>query len=242
MTLTLYLIICIFFLVGGIGIFFTNRKKEKPIQKKNWIKYLIYFLIVTTLCSIIFFFRQAFPFICILISAIGYFEIINLNNGQKPFRRRRFFIVTVIYAIFSVLFYLFAYSSKEVLLFTLFTVCSFDAFCQITGQLFGKKKICPSISPNKTYEGLIGGTIASIGTSYLIGNILSVPSIYSLTIGLGICLFAFGGDLLASRIKRLYNVKDFSRSLPGHGGILDRFDSLISSGSFVYMFNIIWAF
>jgi len=123
------------------------------------------------------------------------------------------------------------------LLFTLFTVCAFDAFSQISGQLFGKRKICPHLSPNKTYEGLIGGLIMSTCAFFIVGCTVHLSIFYTFVMGLGICLSSFVGDLAASWIKRRYKVKNFSSIIPGHGGFLDRFDSFIVAGMFVFLFN-----
>ncbi|RLD54525.1 MAG: hypothetical protein DRJ05_14495 [Bacteroidetes bacterium] len=111
----------------------------------------------------------------------------------------------------------------------------FDAFSQISGQLLGKRKLFPKISPNKTVEGLFGGFMASIFTSFMIRDLLGINEIQSVAIGFGVSLFAFAGDFLASYCKRKFGIKDFSNLIPGHGGFLDRFDSLILGGLFMYL-------
>lgn len=98
-------------------------------------------------------------------------------------------------------------------------VLSFDAFSQFFGQIFGRHALSRKISPNKTIEGCAGGLLICLLTShYAFGMPWK---------GFPIALFALGGDLLASFIKRRAGVKDFSRLLPGQGGVLDRFDSYI---------------
>jgi len=104
-----------------------------------------------------------------------------------------------------------------------------DTFAMIIGNLIGKNKIAPDISPNKTWEGAICGVllssaIASIYYLNIIGNI-SVIKIVLLTILLAVA--GQIGDLVFSKIKREYNLKDFSHIMPGHGGILDRIDSIV---------------
>ena len=105
-----------------------------------------------------------------------------------------------------------------------------DSFALFTGKLFGKHKLAPNISPNKTIEGSLGGSlvgtiVASIFYILVIQDYTSVLSI----IGLTFCLTIIGqlGDLIKSSIKRYENIKDFSNLIPGHGGILDRLDSII---------------
>jgi len=239
MNLGLFYIILLFFLLGGMGIYFAGRKKTPTEQKKNWLKYFTYFLIIIFLYGCICFAGKIFPWVCLSIIFAGLFEIIRLQK-KTPQKRAVFCLILFVYILISVGFYFFGSLSQALLLYTLFTVCTFDAFCQITGQLFGKKKICPKISPNKTYEGLLGGLFMSVCTFLIIGKILGFSVFLRITLGLIICLFSFVGDLSASWVKRTYSVKDFSAALPGHGGFLDRFDSFIASGAFVYLFYLLF--
>ncbi|MDR3272231.1 MAG: phosphatidate cytidylyltransferase [Flavobacteriaceae bacterium] len=141
----------------------------------------------------------------------------------------------VIYLFICWAFCLFSFNDREVLLFTLFIVCSFDAFSQLSGQLFGRWKLCPRISPNKTIEGLIGGFVISLIISVVIGSVMTGSTIHFLFMGSCITISSFLGDLSASYVKRLYNVKNFSSAIPEHGGFLDRFDSLILAGAVVHL-------
>lgn len=105
-----------------------------------------------------------------------------------------------------------------------------DTFALFSGMLVGKHKLCSKISPKKTVEGLIGGVLMGtfVATAFywtVIGH--SVSLVLLIAISMGLCLVGQLGDLVFSAIKRYYVVKDFSELIPGHGGILDRFDSLI---------------
>lgn len=105
-----------------------------------------------------------------------------------------------------------------------------DTFALFTGMLIGKHKLCPDISPKKTIEGLVGGTLMGtfIASAFYFTVISSSVSLIILVpITALLCLIGQLGDLVFSSIKRYYGVKDFSNLIPGHGGILDRFDSLI---------------
>ena len=105
-----------------------------------------------------------------------------------------------------------------------------DTFALFTGSLIGKHKLCPKISPKKTIEGLIGGTIMGTFVATVFYNTLissTVPLVTVIMLTFVLCLVGQLGDLVFSFIKRYYDVKDFSNLIPGHGGILDRFDSLI---------------
>lgn len=105
-----------------------------------------------------------------------------------------------------------------------------DTFALFTGMLIGKHKLCPKISPKKTVEGLIGGTIMGTFVATVFYNTIisaTVPLVTVILLSFVLCLVGQLGDLVFSSIKRYYEVKDFSNLIPGHGGILDRFDSLI---------------
>ncbi|MDR2122603.1 MAG: phosphatidate cytidylyltransferase [Flavobacteriaceae bacterium] len=104
-----------------------------------------------------------------------------------------------------------------------------DVFQYLIGKTFGKKKITPKISPNKTVEGFIGGLLCTTILSNLLGIFLLPDKshiVYSL-IGILIAVFGFCGDIYISSFKRKAGIKDTSNLIPGHGGLLDRIDSLL---------------
>ncbi len=105
-----------------------------------------------------------------------------------------------------------------------------DTFALLTGKLIGKHKLCPKISPNKTIEGLVGGILMGtfVTTSFYFTVINSnISLVLLILVSMLLCFVGQIGDLIFSSIKRQYDIKDFSELIPGHGGILDRFDSLI---------------
>jgi phosphatidate cytidylyltransferase len=121
-----------------------------------------------------------------------------------------------------------------------------DIGAYFIGVLFGKHKINPRISPNKTWEGLIGGFVFSFILSFTFAYVLSLfnyPLLlgvldkshwyWILLISLIMPIVSVLGDFIFSSIKRYYNIKDFSNILPGHGGVLDRIDSLLVTSLFV---------
>lgn len=105
-----------------------------------------------------------------------------------------------------------------------------DTFALFGGTLFGKHKLCPKISPNKTIEGSVIGTIFGVFISILFivfTSKLNINIFVLILITLLLSIIGQLGDLFFSSIKRSFNIKDFSNLIPGHGGILDRLDSLI---------------
>jgi phosphatidate cytidylyltransferase len=110
----------------------------------------------------------------------------------------------------------------------LLAVWAGDAGAYFIGLLFGRHKLAPTVSPGKTWEGLIAGIVATIGVTFLAlyeANFLSIPE--SLVLGAVIAIAAPLGDLFESALKRDADVKDSGRLLAGHGGMLDRIDALL---------------
>ena len=117
----------------------------------------------------------------------------------------------------------------EYVIFALVIIWTTDSGAYFTGKKFGKRKLWPEISPNKTIEGFIGGIATAIIFALIFQWVSPISSSYVTLIVVTILASIFGqiGDLVESALKRHYNVKDSGNILPGHGGILDRFDSLL---------------
>ncbi|MBR4879339.1 MAG: phosphatidate cytidylyltransferase [Clostridia bacterium] len=112
-----------------------------------------------------------------------------------------------------------------------------DIFAQLCGIAFGKHKLCPKISPKKTVEGSVGGILGGVIGVFIISSLLSEAATIPVAtlIFMGACgsVISQIGDLSMSLLKRLNGVKDFSNLFPGHGGVLDRFDSVMLAAPFV---------
>lgn len=117
-----------------------------------------------------------------------------------------------------------------------------DTAAYYSGRYLGKHKLCPKISPKKTIEGSIGGLLGSIFGCFIFGIIIfkyggvKIPIYHYIIIGLLSGILGQFGDLVASSIKRYVDVKDYSNLIPGHGGILDRFDSILFSSVVVFYY------
>lgn len=109
-----------------------------------------------------------------------------------------------------------------------------DTFAYLVGVFIGKHKLIPSISPKKTIEGCIGGIVGSAIACVVFGYIFGLDTTLMLIMGLIGSVIAQLGDLFASSIKRYVGIKDYGKIIPGHGGILDRFDSVLLVAPFVY--------
>ena len=131
------------------------------------------------------------------------------------------------------------------LFFILVFTVSNDFIQMFSGKTFGKHKIIPKVSPNKTWEGLIGGVIGSTILAVIMGRLLTPFSVGQLIfLGSALSVFGFFGDVTMSAIKSDLGVKDTSSLIPGHGGILDRLDSLLFTAPlffhyFAYTYTIV---
>lgn len=119
--------------------------------------------------------------------------------------------------------------SPNVVLILLMPLWLGDTAAYLVGKKYGKHKLAPKISPKKTWEGSLANLATAIAISTLIGSFFAVPIYDSVLVGAIIGIFGQLGDLLQSALKRRVNLKDSGGILPGHGGFLDRIDSLLTS-------------
>ena len=118
-----------------------------------------------------------------------------------------------------------------------------DTSAYAVGRAVGRRRLAPSVSPGKTWEGAIGGLVgAAAASAALVALLNGIESRFMLAValGLGIGIAAQGGDLLESKVKRMADAKDSGRLIPGHGGLLDRLDSLLPVFPLVYYASRVW--
>lgn len=155
--------------------------------------------------------------------------------------------VPITIAIFSLLIVKFFKDSDHMLLWYVFAIGSFDTFAMIGGKLIGGKKLAEKISPMKTWSGLFSGVCGSMLISALLSEIFDLKSFEHFRMFADgvviptflICISATAGDLYESYFKRKYGIKDSGNIIPGHGGVLDRFDSIIFSAPIFLIMLII---
>jgi phosphatidate cytidylyltransferase len=128
----------------------------------------------------------------------------------------------------------------EILIGIFAILWTYDSFAYLSGILFGRHKIYPKVSPKKSWEGLIGGLLFALGISWGISHLLSILSLQNwIIIALIIVIAGTIGDFFESALKREAGIKDSGQIMPGHGGILDRFDSILFSIPFIYLYLLI---
>jgi phosphatidate cytidylyltransferase len=209
----------VLFVITGLAIVFITKRKSVSEKRQHWLKYFIYLILVFPL---LFCFAEQTYTLHILgvIGLLGLYEIQLIFPNKKriaPHLISLLYLILLLPIFFNPLVW-------ETVTPLYFFVVIFDGLSQIFGQLLGGPKLWRRISPNKTWSGFIFSATITSGIGYFIyGNGYGITSV------LFIVLLALTGDLLASAIKRYANVKDFSQLLPGHGGILDRFDGFLFS-------------
>lgn len=164
----------------------------------------------------------------VLIGILLYLLASVVTKNKFTFDDAGFMVISVLYVGMG-FYYLFV--TREVgimyIFLALFTIWATDSGAYFIGKAFGKNKLWPEISPNKTIEGFVGGIISAlvVGVLFLLFTDMNAGKL--LTMSIVIAIFGQLGDLVQSAYKRHYGVKDSGKILPGHGGILDRFDSLL---------------
>jgi phosphatidate cytidylyltransferase len=165
-----------------------------------------------------------------------------ITKNRFTFEDVSFVLLSVIYVGLGFYFFIETRTGGLVyILYSLFIIWATDSGAYFIGRAMGKRKLWPEISPNKTVEGFIGGIVCAMIVAVLFVLFSDInASMYTL-VGVTIVLSIFGqiGDLVESAFKRHFNVKDSGQFLPGHGGILDRFDSLLFVWPLLNLFHII---
>ena len=177
----------------------------------------------------------------LLISATGWiiFELVfTPKNELSKFTSLGFGLFGMIWIIWSLAHMTLIKDLPEgtILLFFLLFVISFsDIFAYFGGKRFGKSMLSPTISPKKTWEGSFFGVIGGGIVGAVFGEIsMSMFWLYGMLLAMALAILGQLGDLIESKIKRLCNVKDSGKILPGHGGILDRIDGHMFAAPFFY--------
>ena len=211
-------------------------------------------------------FAAAFPFaayfarenkvVFLFIMGATLFSFLVYLLGVAVFSHKKIKFVLVAAVYMAILYVIVSFTSLSLIMYVnkgiyylgIIVISSWgcDAGAYFIGSKFGKHKLIPDVSPNKSVEGAIGGMLVSVIFNILYGYIVTVCGgavanyLALAVLGLVLSVVAMIGDLIASLIKREYGIKDYSRVLPGHGGIVDRFDSVFPIATFLLMISEIW--
>ena len=193
--------------------------------------FLIFFLLF-----FIYYFEEYIPFVIILIYSMIFYEILLFFKNKK--RRSFVLFLYVFISLISIEIYIIYFYEKVLFLYFILLISCFDIFSYIFGTLFGKKRILPKISPNKTIFGVVAGLFITLIISLSFNNLFYIFTFRtSVVFSVLIILFAFIGDVIESFYKRRFEIKNSSNILPGHGGIFDRLDSFVMGSIAMLIFN-----
>lgn len=179
----------------------------------------------------------------IFLTAIGIWEYVRLVNAFHPSERLAWLLLGCAYILLGFLSLLglrLSHQTFLVVFWLLLTIWVTDSAAYFVGRSYGRHKLAPTVSPNKTWEGTVAG---AIGGTLLAGIFFSIAFHvnFFLALFLSLVVSSIGqiGDLVESKVKRLAGVKDSGTLFPGHGGVLDRFDSIMLAAPFAYILSLL---
>lgn len=219
--------VIVFSIIGGLEI--TNLYKDKWPSIMSFFIILI-ILVLPTLSSRYFLVGMVSILLFLFVLTV-YFEWFEVVDATILFT-----LLMIITLSVNGVNTINTYGSLAILYVAVATYVT-DTAAYFVGMFFGKHKLAPRISPNKTVEGAIGGWIVSSGVSFLYA-VYFIPNVFPIELviiaSILIPVVSQLGDLAFSAFKRYFNVKDFGHLFPEHGGVLDRIDSLLFSFMFFY--------
>ncbi len=241
--------ILLFSLISILGLWeFYSLLREKINISQKIIGTLLGIILLSATCGKYFFqpdifYSHGFLFLILLFPCL---LIVKLFQPLDQFKVFSPIIFGNFYVTLPFCFLLLSYSSSEywsfendsrIILGFFILIWSNDTFAYLVGRAIGKTKLFERISPKKTWEGFIGGVICTQGIAYIISiYFIDLPLRDWMIVGGIVSVFGTLGDLVESMFKRSLGVKDSGNILPGHGGILDRFDGVLLSSPFVVMY------
>lgn len=229
-----YALVFILVLIGSLREFL-NLFKESEISPNHFfslgigtLAFITFTLIGSGILANSFYFGLI-PFLLLFFIAELY------RKQEKPFENMATGILGLIYvalpiSMTNLLVFTSGHQYDPSLLLALFAIIwTYDSGAYLFGMSLGKHRLFERVSPKKSWEGAIGGGLSAIGISWVIGHFFlpEIETFHWLIIGLITVITATYGDLTESLLKRQFKLKDSSHLLPGHGGMLDRFDSLL---------------
>lgn len=216
------------FAVGAVFMALANRRVAPEIARARWLKLGMFGLIVHSVLAVS---AAGKPWVTVLVALLvlaGARELWRAWQRMPALRPPLVWPVFMLVAMLALAASWLLPSTTFAFLFLVTAAC--DGFSQVVGQWVGRRKLARKISPGKTIEGLAGGLFAALVVALLARHLLDGATAWSAaTLAVLTGLAGLVGDLAASWVKRRAGIKDYSAALPGQGGFLDRFDSLLGA-------------
>lgn len=240
------IVMSLFFILGVIE-FFNLFREKKSIDISFFTAILtiisLYGLVICSLSEII-----PWPFLYLTIPLVFLLFLTELwRKKENPMNNIGIYAFSIFYLVlpFIMIIHLYLLSDQlEPLAIGMFLlIWTNDTFAYLTGRFLGKTKLFERISPKKTWEGTIGGVLFTITVAFFIGQFCQLyDSFFWMVAACIVAPSAIFGDLLESLFKRSLNIKDSGTILPGHGGILDRFDATLFTVPFFYCWTMFYSY
>ena len=220
-------------------------------QHKKWALVIPMYILAGLIPMSRFYLLKQSHFFMLAMISIFFMLIYSFAYVMFSKNKEKISDVTTLYALFvyvvgcfsSILCVRYMSAGKYIYLLVFLGAWVCDTFAYFTGRFLGKHKLIPDISPKKTIEGSIGGIIFTIGAfalyCYIVnkfwGDKVHLSYVTLIILGFFASIISQIGDLIASAIKRQYDIKDYGRLFPGHGGVIDRFDSVMLVAPVTYI-------
>jgi phosphatidate cytidylyltransferase len=223
------------FAAGAVAFWWASRRGSPEVRRARWTKFAIYVVIVHAVLAAAIAGRAAIGALIVAIAAAG---VVEIRRASRSLHRDRFWI-PVVFAAVAAAAIAFALTARPLLSAYLYlVVAAFDGFSQAGGQLAGRRRLAPKVSPGKTVEGFLIGVAGAIVCALLLRGAASVDAGVAVTLAAISSFVGVAGDLAASWVKRRAGIKDYATLLPGHGGVLDRFDSFLAVAAVMWALGV----
>lgn len=224
------------FSAGALAFWYAGRRVSAGVRRARWIKFATYFVIVHAVLAAALSGRAAILALIAAVAAAGLVEVLRACRRVRPHVA---LVVPFAFVLIAAAAVAFGASAPPLLVaYVYLIVAAFDGFSQAGGQLAGRRRLAPSVSPGKTVEGFLIGVAGAIVCALLLRRAANVRVAPAVLLAFTVSMAGVAGDLAASWVKRRANLKDFGTILPGHGGVLDRFDSFLAAAAAVFVVSI----
>jgi phosphatidate cytidylyltransferase len=215
------------FALGAIVMAIGNRRIAPAAARARWIKLGVFFLIVHVVIAAAALGRTCVLIVLGMILVAGTGELLRAWHSIPEPRPRRIWPVFAAVAALSV--WNAARLPPATFAFLFLAAAACDGFSQVIGHWLGRTALAPRVSPAKTLEGFLGGLCAATSVAAMLCGLVALSPPRAAAVGAVTAIAGLAGDLAASWVKRRAGIKDYSAALPGQGGFLDRFDSLLGA-------------
>lgn len=220
--------------LGAVLMALGNRRVPPAVARERWKKLVVYFLIVHVALACAALGPISMFVFVVLVITLAASELRRASSPAVLGKAGRRFVIWLVFTMAAATTVVMVpMLSSECWLYLYLLIAVFDGFSQVVGQLIGRHRLAPRLSPGKTVEGAVGGLIATLLVGYFFRELVWPEPLAALLLALAVAVAGLAGDLAASWIKRQAGIKDFGAVLPGQGGILDRFDSFLAASAIV---------